>query len=197
MLFRSVETASVLSLASLEIRRKPLSDANPEKILQCFLAGLKQSGPSSLHWSKKSHELRARIETAHTLAPDNWPDVSDNGLLDDLSWLEPYLTSISSLKQLKKRDLHSILLARFSWKQQQNLDTLLPTHYQAPSGSKIKLEYNAGKSPVLPVRLQEMFGATETPVFFNGKLTVLIHLLSPARRPDRKSTRLNSSHIQK
>ena len=143
---QQVETASVLSLASLEIRRKPLSDANPEKILQCFLAGLKQSGPSSLHWSKKSHELRARIETAHTLAPDNWPDVSDNGLLDDLSWLEPYLTSISSLKQLKKLDLHSILLARFSWKQQQNLDTLLPTHYQAPSGSKIKLEYNAGKS---------------------------------------------------
>ncbi len=180
---QKVETASVLSLASLEIKRKPLSNANSEKVLQCFLTGLKQSGPGCLHWPKKSQELRARIETAHALAPDNWPDVSDSGLLDDLSWLEPYLDSVSSLKQLKKLDLHSILLARLSWKQQQNLDRLLPTHYQAPSGSRIKLEYNAGKAPVLPVRLQEMFGATETPVLFNGKLTLLIHLLSPARRP--------------
>lgn len=180
---QKVETANILSLGKLEIKRKPLPEVDPEKVCECLLSGIRQSGPDCLHWRKKSLELRARIETAHALAPENWPDVSDNGLMNDLSWLAPYLNAISSLKQLRKLDLQAVLLAMLSWKQQQNLDTLLPTHYQAPSGSRIKMEYTVNKSPVLPVRIQEMFGATDTPVFFNGKLNALVHLLSPARRP--------------
>ncbi len=180
---RKVEAASILSLGKLEIKRKPIANANSDTILDCFLAGIKQNGPDCLNWPQKSHELRTRIETAHHLSPDNWPNVSDSGLFKDLSWLAPYLNSISSLKQLRKLDLHSILLAMLTWQQQKNLERLLPTHYLAPSGSRIKLDYKNATSPVLAVRLQEMFGATETPVLFDGKLTIRIHLLSPARRP--------------
>ncbi len=180
---QKVESATILSLGSLEIQRKPFANADPDTIRECFLTGLTQCGASCLNWQKKSRELQARLKTAHELDPARWPDVSDKALMQDLSWLEPYLDSIQNLKQLKKLDLYSILLSRLSWNKQQKLEKLLPTHYQAPSGSKIKLEYHAGTPPVLPVRLQEMFGATETPTLFQGKLTTLVHLLSPARRP--------------
>jgi len=179
---QKVETAKVILLGKLEIKRELLPTASSDKILDCLLTGIHQTGPECLHWRKKSIELRARIETARKLSPGNWPDVSDNTLFKDLCWLAPYLNSISSLKQLKKIDLHSILLGMLSWEQQQNLERLLPTHYLAPSGSKIKLDYNENTLPVLAIRLQEMFGATDTPQLFNGQLTILVHLLSPARR---------------
>ena len=91
-------------------------------------------------------------------------------------------TKPSTLKQLKKLDLYPILLSPLSWQDQQELDRLVPTHFQVPSGSKIKLLYQPGDPPVLAVRLQEMFGATATPTVFGGKIPVLVHLLSPAGR---------------
>lgn len=180
---QKVETATVLSLGSLEIRRDPLVNPDSERVLNCFLAGLKEHGAHCLNWQPKSRELQARMETAHALEPANWPDVSGKTLMEDLSWIVPYVDAMVHLNQVKKLDVYSILLSRLSWKKQQLLETLLPTHYQAGSGSKIKLTYRAGEPPVLAVRLQEMFGVTTTPTLFNGKLIVLVHLLSPARRP--------------
>lgn len=178
-----VEAVSVLSLGKLEIKREALQKVDADSIRKCLMEGIRQTGIDCLNWQKKSRELQARMETAHELDPEKWPDVSDENLMQNLSWLEPYLGSMGSLKQVKKLDLHSILQALLPWKDQQALDHLLPTHYQAASGSKIKLQYIPGKPPVLPVRLQEMFGASESPSLYNGRLPILIHLLSPARRP--------------
>ena len=63
------------------------------------------------------------------------------------------------------------------------LDELAPTHLTVPSGSRVPLDYRSGEVPVLAVRLQEMFGATDTPRLAGGKVQILLHLLSPARRP--------------
>lgn len=178
-----VEAVSVLSLGSLEIKRETLLKIDPQQIRQCLLQGIQQTGIGCLNWQKKSRELQDRIQTGHDIAPEKWPDVSDSTLIRDLSWLEPYLDSIGNLKQLKKLDLYTILLSLLSWQDHQELERLLPSHYQAPSGSRIKLQYLPGEAVVLAVRLQEMFGATETPTIFNGKMPILIHLLSPARRP--------------
>ena len=60
---------------------------------------------------------------------------------------------------------------------------MAPTHLDVPSGSHLPLDYAGGEVPVLAVRLQEMFGATDTPRLADGKVEVLLHLLSPARRP--------------
>ncbi len=187
-----VEANFILSLGSLEISRKTLPNKDPESITQCLLEGIKQHGTGCLNWQKKSRELQARIQTAHQIAPSTWPDVSDNALISDLSWLSPYLGSASTLKQVRKIDIHGALLSLLSWDKQQMLNQLLPTHYQAPSGSKIRLQYQAGKPPVIAVRLQEMFGATETPLLYRGNITVLIHLLSPARRPVQVTADLTS-----
>ncbi|MCF8055529.1 MAG: ATP-dependent helicase HrpB [Desulfocapsa sp.] len=178
-----VEAASTLFLGSLEISKTALQEADPSVVLRCLLDGIRQSGIDCLNWQKKSRELQARMQVAHELQPEKWPDAADSTLLHDLSWLTPYLDTISTLKRLQKLDLYPILLSLLSWQDQQELDRLLPTHYQAPSGSRIKIKYLPGELPVLPVRLQEMFGATESPRLFNGKLPILIHLLSPAGRP--------------
>jgi ATP-dependent helicase HrpB len=178
-----VEAVSVLSLGKLEIKREKLHHISPEKIRRCLVEGIQENGINCLNWNKKSRELQAKMETAHGISPEKWPDISDETLNDDLSWLEPYLDAISSLKQLVRIDIYSVLLSRLSWKDQQELDHLLPSHFQAPSGSRIKLQYSPGEAPVLAVRIQEMFGVTVTPSVFNGKIPVTVHLLSPARRP--------------
>lgn len=178
-----VEAMSILSIGSLELARKPLTEADPHRVSQCLVEGIKELGIECLGWQKSSRELQTRMQAAHDWAPNRWPDVSDIQLAKDFSWLEPYLNSITTLKQLKRLDLTAILRAFLSWHDQQELDRLVPSHFQVPSGSRIKLLYSPGEPPVLAVRLQEMFGSTTGVHIFGGKVAVLIHLLSPAGRP--------------
>ncbi|MBU6508530.1 MAG: ATP-dependent helicase HrpB, partial [Alphaproteobacteria bacterium] len=100
--------------------------------------------------------------------------------LDD--WLAPYLTGVTRRAQLGGLDLAEILAARLPYEQRRALDRLAPTHVTAPSGSRIAIDY-AGETPVLAVKLQEMFGARESPAVADGRVKLLIHLLSPAGRP--------------
>ena len=178
-----VEAAVLVTLGSIELSREPLPDVDPDTVRHCLLAALQQMGLACLGWGKKSRELQARMQTAHILDPDTWPDVSDEGLLEDLSWLEPWLDGVTTLKQLQAIDPFPILQSLLSWEEQQELDRLAPTHFKVPSGSRIRLKYQPGQAPVLAVRLQEMFGATTTPAIFGGMVPLLVHLLSPAGRP--------------
>jgi ATP-dependent helicase HrpB len=168
---------------SLVLSQKKWLGAEPEQISQCLLQGIRQAGITCLPWQKKSRELQARIQSAHLWQPGTWPDVADETLLQDLSWLEPYLTGARGFNDLKKLNLVDILLARLSWQEQQELERLAPTHLKVASGSRVKLRYQPGEVPVLAVRIQQMFGCKETPTVAGGKLPVLIHLLSPAQRP--------------
>ena len=170
-------------LGSLVLSQRKWPGPGAEEISRCLLEGLRQAGISCLPWQKKSRELQARIQSAHLWQPDRWPDVADETLRKDLAWLEPYLGKARSLKDLQKLDLAGILLARLSWQEQQELERIAPSHLQVASGSRIKLRYQPGEAPILPVRIQEMFGCAETPTVAGGKLPVLIHLLSPAQRP--------------
>ena len=109
--------------------------------------------------------------------------MSDDTLLASLdTWLSPYLNRLSRLSHLERLDLPAILLAQLSYEQQRRLDQLVPSHLTVPSGSRIRVDYTQ-YPPVLAVRLQEMFGLAETPRIADGKIAVLLHLLSPAQRP--------------
>jgi ATP-dependent helicase HrpB len=113
-----------------------------------------------------------------------WPDLSDERLLDTLGdWLGPYISGMTTLERVQRLDLTQPLQALLSWQQQRGLDRLAPTHVVVPSGSKIALDYDAPDIPILAVRLQEMFGCQETPRIANGTVPVMLHLLSPAKRP--------------
>ena len=178
-----VDAVTVTCLGKLELHRAPLTDIQPEQVRHCVVEGIQQEGIACLNWQKKSRELQARMQTLHLWQPNLWHDVSDQELQNNLAWLEPYLDGIHSLKQLRKLDISTILLSRLSWKKQQELERLAPSHLRVPSGSWVKLTYQANKPPILAVRIQELFGATTTPTIFAGKQPVLIHLLSPAQRP--------------
>ena len=173
-------------LGELILEEYRLSQPNPELILAALLTGIRSQGLACLPWTKTLRNWQARVQfLRQTMEPEVvWPDVSDNALLKTLeTWLAPYLIGISSFAQLKKFDLTWPLQSLLSREQRGSIDALAPIYFTIPTGSHIALNYSTGDLPILAVRLQEVFGMTKTPTIANGKVKVLIHLLSPARRP--------------
>ncbi len=170
-------------LDALVLDDKPLDSPDPEQLRAALLEGVRQNGLRCLPWSKATQSWRSRVRFLRRLDKERWPDVSDAALLERLEkWLAPFLTGMSRLSHLEKLDLQSALNTLLPWPQQRQLDELAPTHIQVPSGSRIAIDYD-NDPPVLPVRLQEMFGATDTPAIADGRVKLLLHLLSPAQRP--------------
>jgi ATP-dependent helicase HrpB len=172
-------------LGQLILEKSRLPKPNSELMVAALLKGIRTNGLSCLPWTKAHHNWQARVQFLRQVmgSETDWPDVSNDTLLKTLeTWLAPYLTEIYSLAQLKRLDLTCPLQALLSPEQRRTIDTLAPTHLTVPSGSRITLDYESGEIPILAVRLQELFGMTETPFVAYGKVPVLIHLLSPARR---------------
>jgi ATP-dependent helicase HrpB len=116
--------------------------------------------------------------------PARWPDLSDAALDGSLGeWLSPHLTDARSIADVGRIDLAGVLRSRLSWDARAALDSEAPTHVVVPSGSRLPIDYADPAAPVLAVRLQEMFGAPETPRIGGGRVPLTLHLLSPARRP--------------
>jgi len=189
---QKVSCSRELKVDRLVIESKPLTKVDPEKITEVFLTGLRQTGPNCLPWTRDARELQARIGSLCYWQPGQWPDFSDETMLANLEWLEPYCQKMSRLEQLKKLNLKTILLSILPWNQQQKLDLLAPSHLQVPSGSRIRLSYTPGKSPILAVRIQELFGLKETPRLCLEQIPVTLHLLSPANRPVQITSDLHS-----
>ena len=113
-----------------------------------------------------------------------WPAVDDAALLDSLpQWLLPQMSAVRDLKTLQSVDLVNALLHLLTWSQRQRLDSALPTHYTVPTGSRLPIRYHADKPPALAVRIQEMFGEATNPAVAEGRVPLVLELLSPAQRP--------------
>lgn len=171
-------------IGALVLDEKPAADdVDDDQIIAAMIEGIRRMGLSCLPWNKESEALRARLAFLHGLDGENWPDMSDAALLETLpDWLGPYLGGMSKRSQLRNLNLVEALLSGIDWNRRQDLDRLAPSHWTVPTGSHIRIDYRA-EGPALPVRLQEMFGATETPKIGGGKVPVTLHLLSPAQRP--------------
>ncbi|CCK78438.1 ATP-dependent helicase HrpB [Desulfobacula toluolica] len=188
---------------ALLIGQQAISDIDHEKACDILIREIKKTGLALLPWTKRLISLKQRgIFLKHTGRFADLPDMSDTALEKQMeTWLKPFLTGIFSLKQLEKIDLESAFLSRLTWKQQQAIEKNAPTHITVPSGSKKPLTYcrengflNATilDAPILEVRLQEMFGLTETPKIAGHAIPVALHLLSPAGRPVQITTDLKS-----
>jgi len=158
---------------------------DPEKLRAAMLEGIRRLGIDALPWTNEAREWQARVlSLRHWLPDENWPDVSDAALLETLAdWLGPYLDGITRREHLARLDLFAALKAHLDWEQGRRLDEGAPTHITVPSGSHLRLEYHPGESPVLAVKLQEMFGLADSPRVAWGKVPVTLHLLSPGKRP--------------
>jgi ATP-dependent helicase HrpB len=176
----------------------PILEPEPALVAKAICDGIREKGIDLLPWTNLLRAWQARVLLLRDLtgANSHWPDVSDDALKNLLEeWLLPYLSGITRADQLRRVNLSNALLSFLTWKEQQDLERLAPTHVTVPSGSRIPIDYTAGNVPILAVRLQEMFGATETPTIAAGKLPLLLHLLSPAGRPVQVTRDLKSFWI--
>jgi ATP-dependent helicase HrpB len=156
---------------------------DPIAVSAALLEGVRLEGIDRLPWTDEAARLRARLAFMHCL-DSAWPDVSNDSLARELElWLGPYLTGITRFNELSNIDLGHALLSRIPPGQRKRLDRCAPSHVQVPSGSRIPVDYSDPAAPVLSVRLQELFGQAETPTVGEGRVTLTLHLLSPARRP--------------
>ncbi|MCX8762832.1 ATP-dependent helicase HrpB [Vibrio parahaemolyticus] len=172
-------------LGQLVIERVSLPNPGKEKMTQALLTYVRRQGLSSLNWTPAAESLLERIRCAVDWLPEQaWPMFDEASLLDSLDeWLEPYMTSVASVKELSKINLVEALNARLGWPLNQHLDEWLPEHYQLPTGTKKRIRYQHGHEPVLSVRMQEVFGESTSPTVALGRKRLVLELLSPAQRP--------------
>ena len=171
-------------LGALVLKDEPLGKPPVERVAAALLDGIRELGLAALPWTREAEGVRRRVLFLRRLeSEERWPDLSDAALAATLDeWLLPFLGGITRRSQLERLDLAAILRSRLDQEQQQALDRLAPTHVVVPSGSRLPIDY-AGDEPVLAVRLQELFGARATPTVAGGRVTIILHLLSPAGRP--------------
>lgn len=173
-------------IGALVLESKVLHDIDPERRATALMAGLRRKGLQALHWSEDALELQARVVRMRELEGQDsgFPLMETSHLLETLErWLQPWATHKSTLKSLAQIDLLEALNALLDYAQQQKLERWFPRSYTVPSGSQHKLRYACEGSPVLSVKLQEMFGCRENPAVAEGRLPLTVELLSPARRP--------------
>jgi len=173
-------------LGQLILSEQGLSKPDPSMISTALLQGIRRAGLDRLAWTPELRQWRARVAFLRRIEGEElrWPDLSDEALLQTLDdWLAPYLAGLTTLDRVTRFDLSQPLHALLSWEQSRQLERWAPTHLTVPSGSNVRVEYETPDLPILAVRLQEMFGCKDTPRLFDGKIPVLLHLLSPARRP--------------
>jgi ATP-dependent helicase HrpB len=175
-----------IRIGAIVLGNRPLPKVNPELVVQFLLETLKEEGRFLLDWSDAVLGLIARVQSLAIWHPEqNWPNWSVESLCANAAnWLEPYLMGITKNEELKKLNLSQFLYHSLSFEQQQDLEKKAPSSLQVPSGSEIQISYQEdGSAPRLTVRLQELFGMLETPRVNEGKISILIELLSPGYKP--------------
>jgi ATP-dependent helicase HrpB len=171
----------VVRLGALVLQENLISEPEPSLVRAALLDAIRREGLGILPWNESATRLRQRLAFLQRLDPA-WPDVADAALLEQLEdWLAPRLGDARS--GLREVDIGSALLGRLDWERRRHLEELAPERWQMPTGSNIAIDYADPDAPVLAVRLQEVFGMTETPRIGGGRVPVVMHLLSPARRP--------------
>jgi ATP-dependent helicase HrpB len=178
----------VRRLGAIVLTERRLERPDPEAVASALRHGLRTEGLGLLRWSVHARRLRDRLTTLHRAFGDSgdgndWPDVSDAALLADPDrWWGPAPARARSRADLARIDAATVLRALLDHRHAARLDQLAPERIEVPSGARIAVDYSADQ-PVLAVKVQEVFGWTGTPTVADGRLPVVLHLLSPAGRP--------------
>lgn len=171
-------------LHAITLSEATLAVSPSEDTGRIFADGLIAAGLDRLPWSKAAKQWRDRVMFLRKAEGDSWPDLSDDGLIarrDD--WLVPALYDKIALKDISAGDLSDALMALLPWEMRARLDREAPTHFEAPTGSVLAIDYEAEQGPTIAVRLQELFGLNTHPSIAAGKVPLVLELLSPAQRP--------------
>ncbi|EPM1688894.1 ATP-dependent helicase HrpB [Citrobacter freundii] len=172
-------------IGQLTVKVQPLAKPSEEELHQAMLNGIRDKGLSVLNWTPEAEQFRLRLQcAANWLLEYDWPAVDEDSLLKTLElWLLPHMSGVHSLRALKALNVGQALRGLLDWSMLQRLDSELPAHYTVPTGSRIAIRYHEDNPPVLAVRMQEMFGEANTPTIAQGRVPLVLELLSPAQRP--------------
>ncbi|MFL4414285.1 ATP-dependent helicase HrpB [Citrobacter portucalensis] len=172
-------------IGQLTVKVQPLAKPSEEELHQAMLNGIRDKGLSVLNWTPEAEQFRLRLQCAANWLPEyDWPTVDEDSLLASLeTWLLPHMSGVHSLRALKALNVGQALRGLLDWSMLQRLDSELPAHYTVPTGSRIAIRYHEDNPPVLAVRMQEMFGEAKTPTIAQGRVPLMLELLSPAQRP--------------
>lgn len=180
---RAVRVRETVRLGAITLSERMLPPPAGTEADRAILDALRQHGLSLLPWGKEAETLRQRLGWLHRGLGPPWPDVSDAALDDSLEdWLLPYLSGAASFAAIDPGVLSAGLMALVPHDLQRRIEALAPTHFDAPSGSRVPIRYD-GEWPVLAIRVQELFGLDRHPAIASGTVPLTLELLSPAHRP--------------
>ena len=176
---RRRKTLHAITLSETPMALKPSADT-----ARVLADGLLAAGLDRLPWSKPAKQWRDRVMFLRKAEGDSWPDLSDDALAAQReAWLVPALYDKTALKDLSAGDLSDALMGLLPWELRARLEREAPTHFEAPTGTQLAIDYEAEQGPTIAVRLQELFGLNTHPSIARGAVPLVLELLSPAHRP--------------
>ncbi|MGB3386608.1 MAG: ATP-dependent helicase C-terminal domain-containing protein, partial [Pseudaminobacter sp.] len=180
---RAIRVRETETLGAVVLSERMLPPPSGDEANDAIISTLREHGLSLLGWSREAQALRHRLQWLHQGLGAPWPDVSDQALIASLEeWLLPFLPGEASFARVEPSILQSALPALVPPELQRRINALAPTHFDAPSGSRIPINYE-GEQPLLAIRVQELFGLDRHPSIAGGTVPLTLELLSPAHRP--------------
>ncbi|MFC3077003.1 ATP-dependent helicase HrpB [Phenylobacterium terrae] len=171
-------------LGRIVVREALEASPDPALLTAALLDQVRREGLGALPLGRGVEALRARVAFLRAAGEADLPDLSDAALIERLDeWLAPLLAGQRSLKSVPPDALDGALRSLIPWDLQRRIDAAAPTHFTAPTGSRIPIDYAAEGGPMVEVRVQEVFGLAEHPAIAGGRVPLTFALLSPARRP--------------
>ena len=172
------------TLHAITLSEAPMALSPSAETAKVFADGLISAGLDKLPWSKSLKQWRDRVMFLRKAEGESWPDLSDNALaVTRENWLLPALFDKVSLKDFSAGDLSDALMTLLPWELRARLEREAPTHFEAPTGTMLAIDYEAEQGPTIAVRLQELFGLNTHPSIAKGAVPLVLELLSPAQRP--------------
>jgi len=172
------------ALHAITLSEAPRTLTPSAETARVLAEGLIAAGLDRLPWSKQLQQWRGRVMFLRKAEGEPWPDLSDSALAEQREdWLVPALFDKAGLKDVSAGDLSDALMNLLPWDLRARLDREAPTHFEAPTGSRLPIDYEAEQGPTIAVRLQELFGLTSHPSVAGGAVPLVLELLSPAHRP--------------
>lgn len=180
----ALKARRVTRYKAVELQTAAIKSASPDAVETALLKEIRRRGIARLPWSKDQHRLRKRVAYARENGADDLPDLGDPHLLATLEdWLKPYLSGLTTISAVDAAVLGNALSGLLPYDASARLDALAPSHFTAPTGNRVPIDYGAAAGPTLSIRVQELFGLTQHPSVCDGKLPLILELLSPAQRP--------------
>ncbi len=176
------------TLHAITLSETPMALQPSAETARILADGLVAAGLDRLPWSKPLKQWRDRVMFLRKAEGDtsqhSWPDLSDDALAAQReAWLVPALYDKTALKDVSAGDLSDELMALLPWELRARLEREAPTHFEAPTGTQLAIDYEAEQGPTIAVRLQELFGLNTHPSIAKGAVPLVLELLSPAHRP--------------